>query len=206
MKLSVPKRHKGKKLYKEIWKDVVGYEGLYQISNLGRVKSLNYNKTGKEKILKAGKDKDGYLIVGLSYKGELKSHRVHRLVAIAFVDGWFKDAQVDHIDTNKQNNIYTNLRWVTPKENSNNELTKEHYSESHKGKSLSEEHKKKLSEVNKGKKPVYCVELDREFPSVIQCARELGLNRSNIYEVCKGKLKSTGGYHFYYAEDILYKS
>ena len=69
---------------KEIWKDIEGYKGLYQVSNLGRVKSLNYKRTGKEKILIYTKQKNGYIYIGLCKDGIVKSFRVHRLVAKIF--------------------------------------------------------------------------------------------------------------------------
>lgn len=216
MKLSVPKRHIGKKLYTEIWKDVVGYEGLYQVSNMGRVKSLNYKRTGKEKILKPHKDK-GYLRVILFKDGQQKLFRVHRLVALHFVEGYFEGAEVDHINCVRDDNRANNLRFVTSKENSNNSLSKEHMkgkkhseeskakmSEAHKGKPLSEEAKRKMSESHK--KKVYCFETDKTYPSIIECARELRLNKSSISNVCNGKQKQTKGYHFYYVENILYKN
>lgn len=154
----------------EIWKPIKGYEGLYEVSNLGRIKSLNYNKTGKERILKLGKG-NGYLKVTLYKKGIFKQHYVAILVGLAFVDGWFEGAEIDHIDTNRENNIWTNLRWVTHEENMKNPLTVKHLedsredrvylvseetkkkiSESLKGSKLKEETKKKISESNSGEK------------------------------------------------------
>lgn len=96
----------------EIWKDVEEYEGLYQVSNLGNVRSLNYGRTGKVKILKSA-IVSGYPSVQLFKNGIAKNHYVHRLVANAFVEGYFEGALVNHIDENKQNNIWTNLEWCT---------------------------------------------------------------------------------------------
>ena len=133
----------------EQWKDIQGYEGLYQISDCGRVKN---SRTGR--ILKLRNNK-GYIEVTL--KG--RTYLVHRLVAEAFIPNIDNLPCVDHIDTNKENNVYTNLRWVTHSENMRNPITREQLSEAHKGKepwnkgkSLSEEHKKKMSESHKGKK------------------------------------------------------
>ena len=114
----------------EIWKDIEGFEGLYQISNLGRIKSLskfiNNNpkskKIGfysKEKIIKFSKSKNNYLIAPLSKKGKAYYFYVHRLVAKTFINNLNNFKQVDHIDGNKQNNCINNLEWVTPKENIN---------------------------------------------------------------------------------------
>lgn len=125
----------------EIWKDIYfirngelfDYRGSYQISNYGRVKSLNYNKTGKEKILKPFDNRRGYFCVSLCKNGKTRTGKIHVLVAHMFIDGYFEGAVVDHIDTNPSNNHYTNLRWCSRKENSNNPLTLKHSSEGNKG-------------------------------------------------------------------------
>lgn len=141
----------------EIWRDIKGYEGLYQVSNLGNVKSLeridSHNHLVKEKIKKPFTNKGGYLRVFIHKDGKGKKYNLHRLVAEAFPEicgEMFKDCHVDHIDTNKENNNADNLRCVTPRENSNNPLTKIHLSESNKGKKCSEETKKKISQSKKG--------------------------------------------------------
>ena len=92
----------------EIWKDKKGYEGHYQVSNWGRVKSIKF---GKEKILKLIKDKDGYLQVTLCKNNIKKVYKVHRLVAEAFIDNTDNLPQVNHKDENKLNNNVDNLEW-----------------------------------------------------------------------------------------------
>lgn len=117
------------KLYeKEIWKDIIGYEGYYQVSNLGRIKSLERRvRTGrgdrlvKERILKLCNDAYGYVIVPLNKQGKLKTIKVHKLVAIAFLNHipcGHKEV-VDHINHNKKDNSVDNLRLVTQRENAN---------------------------------------------------------------------------------------
>lgn len=109
----------------EEWRDIKGYEGLYQISNLGRVKSLNRvvicsNGTShkiKEKILKNGYMTSGYLFVVLRKDDKSKNHSIHRLVAKAFIPNPKNCTDVNHIDGNKQNNCLYNLEWCTRSEN-----------------------------------------------------------------------------------------
>lgn len=117
---------------KEIWKDIEGYENLYQVSNLGRVKSLNYKRTGKEKILKQSKDSKGYFVLNLRINGVTKLFKVHYLVAKTFIPNPENKLEVDHINTIRTDNRVENLKWVTRKENCNNELTKQHNSDSKK--------------------------------------------------------------------------
>lgn len=101
----------------EIWKDIRGYEGLYQVSNLGRIKSLNYNNTKQEKILKGSQDKSGYRLAGLCKDGKVSAKRIHRLVAEAFIPKLENKTEVNHIDGNKKNNCINNLEWCDRKEN-----------------------------------------------------------------------------------------
>ena len=105
----------------EIWKDISGYEGYYQVSNLGRVKSLNYNHTKKEKLLHSTENRDMYLRVGLYKNGKPKIKRVHQLVAESFLNHKIcrHKLVVNHKDFNKQNNHVDNLEIVTQRENAN---------------------------------------------------------------------------------------
>ena len=106
----------------EIWKDINGYEGLYQISNFGNVKSLP-RQGAKGKILKPSKINIGYLRVGLNKNGKCKRYLIHRLVAEAFLPNPDNKPCIDHINANKTDNRICNLQWVTHKENMNNPLT-----------------------------------------------------------------------------------
>lgn len=151
---------------KEIWMPISGFEGLYEVSNLGRVKSLervNYYPDGrihqrkKEKLLSTKPDKRGYISVVLCKDGKIYPHCLHRLVAEAFIPNPEGKPNVDHIDTNPSNNMVDNLRWVTQQENALNPLTRKNISESKKGhpywgRPLTEEEKKKISEAHKGRK------------------------------------------------------
>ena len=118
----------------EEWRDIPGYEGLYQVSNLGRVKSLKRPTrhgtfTYKQIILKP-RIKRGYYVVYLYKDKEVTNFPVSRLVASAFIPNPDNKPEVDHIDTNRLNNNVENLRWVTRSENMNNPLTKLHQMES----------------------------------------------------------------------------
>lgn len=109
----------------EIWKDIENYEGLYEVSNTGKVRSLDRiarcGKFGKSlwkgKELKAGIGSHGYYTVSLGKQSKFKTHLVHRLVAKHFVDGYTEELEVNHIDLMKTNNHADNLEWVTPSYN-----------------------------------------------------------------------------------------
>lgn len=109
----------------EIWKPIKEYEGLYEISNYGNVRSLDKQinakngslRTIKGKLLKAKIDKDGYLLIGLTKDNIQKYFRIHRLVALTFIDNPNNLPLVNHIDENKQNNAVDNLEWCTTKYN-----------------------------------------------------------------------------------------
>lgn len=101
------------KTIKEIWKPVEGYEGIYEVSNFGRVKSLNYHREGIVKILKPQKDGSGYLQVQLWRNGKMKAFKVHRLVAEAFLPNPLGLPEINHKDEDKTNNIVSNLEWAS---------------------------------------------------------------------------------------------
>lgn len=177
----------------EVWKDVPDYEGLYQVSNLGRVKSLSrYLNTGfgskrktKEKILKpSGKV---YFHVELCKGRVNKIFSVHRLVAQAFIPNPDNLPEIDHIDTDRKNNIVTNLRWVTHSENCRNEITKQTKS-------------KIFTNNKKTSFPVLQLDLDgcilNEYPSIREAERQTKIEQIDIRRVCYGLngRKTAGGY------------
>lgn len=141
-------------LANEIWKPIKGFEARYEISSLGRVRSLNYMRTGRIQILRPSVKKMGYKEVSLLKEGKTTYMRVARLVAETFIPNPENKPCVDHIDTNPKNNRATNLRWVTYSENVHNPITYERFCKAAKGRNLgrktSEETKKKLSILNKG--------------------------------------------------------
>jgi len=109
----------------EIWKDIIGYEGLYQVSNLGRVMSLpkswivgnGAHRSHKGRMRVLSKSKSGYLSLLLNKNKQEKYHNIHRLVATAFIDNPSNFPVVNHIDENKLNNIPSNLLWCTQQNN-----------------------------------------------------------------------------------------
>jgi hypothetical protein len=106
----------------EVWKDIQNYEGLYQISNLGRVKSLRYNI-----FMKTSLTPNGYYKVSLSKNAKSKTYNIHRILGISFIPNPGNKSELDHIDRNKTNNNLSNLRWVDRSDNIiNREL---HYNE-----------------------------------------------------------------------------
>lgn len=167
----------------EVWKDVEGYERLYEVSNLGRVKSLKF---GKERILKPRKNcKFGYVAVVLCKNGELKKILVHRLVGKAFVPGWFNGAVINHKDHNPLNNIVSNLEWTTQKDNNSSE-------KSFSPKILKKLFSKKVLQFTKNGTFV------REWLSTHEIERGLGFNCSNICQCCNGNRKSAHGFVWKY--------
>ena len=164
-----------------IWKDVKGYEGLYEVSNLGRVKSLPRNGTVlHEKILKYGLDRYGYRQVILSKNDVRKSAKIHRLVAEVFLQNENKLPCINHKDENKQNNDVSNLEWCSYS-----------YNNSYNGRA------KKVAE---GKyKQIFCIELNTVFDSLADAGNKTKISVGNICSCCRGKLKTAGGYHWKYA-------
>lgn len=158
----------------EIWKDIEGYEGKYQVSNLGRVKSLNYKRTGKERVIRLNFNNGGYLLVDLWKNGKGKKYTIHRLVAQAFISNPCNKPCVDHINTIQTDNRVENLRWVSYKENSNNVLTKEHISIS----LIGNQH---LS------KKVICE--NTIYDSLTQCAEHYKVNASTMCNWLAGRYK-----------------
>lgn len=176
----------------EIWKPIVGYEGRYEISNLGRVKSVprfvtyaaGYVRKNAGRILtpvKASRNKScDYYRVSLSKNNHIKRFSVHRLVAEHFVEPKSGRDFVNHIDGNKHNNCASNLEWVTPSGNKMHAV--------YTG----------IDVPNFGIKPVYCQTNGRVYPSAAYAARELSLDDSSVSKVCRGVYNHTKGMVFQY--------
>jgi len=173
---------------KEIWKEIPNYEGFYEVSNFGRIKSLKRSilREGgkmlnlKEKLLNPIIDEHGYYKVQL-WKGNMPySVRVHRLVAICFVNNYNPNLEVNHIDGNKLNNLYNNLEWCTSLKNQLEAVRLG---------------LKKQTKVNMYKNGV----LVSTFESVSKAAEINKTSRSSIFRCLKGKFKQNNGYTWGYA-------
>ena len=176
----------------EIWKDIEGYEGYYQVSNMGRVKSLNYKHTGKERMLKQSKTNWGYSRVSFSKDGKSKHYLVHRLVASAFCENPHGYNNVNHKDENKQNNKASNLEWCNSSYNNTyNDRAKKAG--------------RKLRNDPNRSKAVIAIDkitgLILEFPSAHEASRQTKINQGNISNCCIGRQKSAGGFYWLYADE-----
>lgn len=198
----------------EVWKslDFMGFPD-YEVSNFGNVKSLNYNNTRKERILKPCKQNNDYLFVGLHKNNKQKNFRVHKLVALAFIpnDKPIEKTEINHLDENKENNHVSNLCWCSHIENINYGTRNDRISQANKGKYHTEEAKKKMSIARKEKpnykrrKPIQQYTKDmtfiKEWDSAKFASLELGIDNSGITACCQGKQKTCGGFIWKYKEN-----
>ena len=190
----------------EIWKPVLGYEGLYEVSNYGRVKSVgrvfsvesetqctNYftNRIWKEKFRKLTIDRYGYLFVILHKTGKRKKHLVSRLVWSAFNGPIPAGMQINHINEDKTDNRLENLNLMTPKENVNWGTRSKRVGDS-------------LLNRSDSSKTVLQFTLDgkfvKEWPSLGEIKRKLGLEKSNVSLCCLGKYSTAYGFKWAYKE------
>lgn len=184
----------------EIWKDVVGYEGCYVVSNYGRVASLLrhikhpncISKTVNQRLLSLKTCKNGYISVCLYKDGKSKNPLVHRLVATAFIPNHEHKPQIDHIDRNRSNNHVSNLRWCTRSENMLNPLTRPI-----------------LKQINKGRIRTYAYHpvvalkgntLIYKFEKLMDC-QNYGFNYTVVSSICSGRRKTHKGFTFMYLSD-----
>ena len=149
-------------------KDIPGYEGLYAVTEDGKVWSYR-----RKIFLKPTPNNRGYLLVLLWKKRQVKGYLIHRLVAEAFIPNPEGLPQVNHKDEDKTNNCVDNLEWMSAKDNHN-------YG----------------ARNAKCRKPVYCVELDKTFDSAKIACEETGIDASAIGKVCRGERKTAKGYHW----------
>lgn len=163
---------------KEVWKDILEYKGIYQVSNSGKVRNV---KTGKE--LKPYILPSGYVQVCLCNNGYRRKEYIHRLVAIAFIPNPDGKSTVNHINEIKTDNRVENLEWATQKENNAWGTAR------------------KRSAEARGRKCL-CVETGNIYPSTAQAARETGLYQANIHRCCLNENGTTGGYHWRFVQEV----
>lgn len=154
----------------ELWKDIKGYEGLYIISNTGKVKSLKYNRLLKPVL------QHGYLYIHLCKNAKDTAYLLHRLVAQHFIDNPDNLPEVNHKDEDKVNNDASNLEWCDAKYNSN-------YGTRNKRKS----------------KPIQCIETGEIYWGAREMERQLGIKHNNIAKAIRNDTLA-GGYHWKYIE------
>lgn len=158
----------------EIWKPIQGFEGLYEVSNLGRVKSIGTYNTCKKGIMRPMIDTDGYPHVRLYNSGMSRDVSIHRLVAAAFIPNPNNYKYVNHKDENTRNNTVANLEWCT---NSYN---------------LAYSNGKKVKQYSKSG------DFIKEFNCIADASRECNISTTNISKCCKGKRHSAGKYVWKY--------
>lgn len=168
---------------KEIFKDIKGYENLYKISNYGNVKSLKNSI-----ILKPAKNHRGYLHVALYKNNKTKAHRIHRLVAQAFISNPENKPQVNHKDGNKLNNCVDNLEWVTNGENQKHAFKLGLQT----NKGSNNPRSRKINQYNLNG------DLIKTWNSIYDITKALGIKRSSIWRCCVGKYSKSHNYVWRY--------
>lgn len=175
----------------EIWKNIKGYEGIYQISSCGRIKNITNGRIIKQHLNK------GYCIIGLHKDGNAKNFSVHRLVAEAFIPNPNSLPQINHKDENKENNSVDNLEWCTCLYNNNygtrNKRISEYVKANHPSK-YGKTCKKPVLQIDKKTGDVI-----RKYESVSEAAVKNGFHQGNISWCCTGKRSEANGYIWRYA-------
>ena len=173
----------------EEWRNIKGYEGLYQISNYGRVRS---SYKGVWNILKPIDNGKGYKHIKLFKGGKRKPYYIHRLVAQTFIDNPNNYTEVNHIDENKENNHMDNLEWCNREYNLSYNLGIKRRAESRKGKCVGIKNCMygRKGEVHPASKKVKCITTGEIFGSVKEAANKYNIHPSNITKCCKGNLKT----------------
>lgn len=166
----------------EIWKDIPGFEGLYQASTFGNVRSLNWRRQKIVKNFNLTRRSSGYIKVDLRVNKTKKTFDVHRLVAITFIDNPHRKSDVNHIDGNKSNNFVSNLEWATRSENM--------------------AHCRNVLHKQAGRKPrkVICVETGELFESIHSAVRTKRGSISAVWSALNDTNKTSGGFHWKYAD------
>lgn len=175
----------------EEWKTMT-YKGEtfndYEVSNTGKIRSLNYKGHGSTKELQLYTEKSGYLSVRLSKNGKRKNYLVHRVVAFTWIENDEPTVKtvVNHINEDKTDNRVENLEWCTQRHNVQH--------------GTGVERRTKTQTNDERSKKVKCLETGVIYASANECSRQTGLSQGNISATCNGKQKTTGGLHFIYVD------
>lgn len=163
-------------MFVEEWRDIKDYEGLYQVSNLGRIQSFYFDR----KLLLKLRFNGHYYQVTLYKNGKPKQYNVHRLVAETFISNPKNLPYVNHKNEDKTDNSIENLEWCTHEYNIDYGTCQER-------------------RIATQRKPVICVETGKRYVSMVDAGKQLGISYKHMSDCCKGKRKTTGGYHWKYA-------
>ena len=185
----------------EIWKDITGFESLYQVSNLGRVRALHFggHKERRIGILKLINSSTGYYVVNLFKDGKYAQRYIHRLVADAFIPNPGGKPVVDHINTNAKDNRVDNLRWATIKENVNNPISAKRRIDKTRHVFLGKSGAKSYVARRVVQKDLQG-NVIRIWDCMSDAWKSFGLDSGAITHCCKGERKTAGGYCWDYAE------
>lgn len=171
---------------KETWKDIPGYEGLYQVSSTGKVKSMNYGRSGVPGIIRTGDNGSGYQFVQLhNADKKYKYHYVHRLVWESFNGPIPEGLQINHKDENKSNNSLRNLEVMTPKQNAN-------YGTRNIRGALPK--MKPIAKID-----IATGEILKEYPSITSAVKEYG---NSVAHVVTGRRKQAYGFKWKFLSDL----
>lgn len=169
---------------KEIWKSIIGYEDRYEVSSLGRIRSLPSKSRSKGVMLKPNPKKSGYLNILLCKEGKVKTFRIHRLVAEAFLPNPHNLPHVNHINGIKTDNRVVNLEWCSPQ-----------YNSLHSYRVLG-----RKSNGGVARKKVFCLEQNRIYDSLHEASRKTGIARASItYSILRGN--ATHSLHWSYSSE-----
>lgn len=181
----------------EEWRDIAGFEGVYQVSNLGRVKRIKAERrTRGGYILKNIRQKIGYSSVNLSRSGKSAMYYIHRLVAEAFMPNPENKPEIDHIDGSRDNNKVDNLRWCTRKENQNFPIAKKRH-----GIATTKTLTGRNGISSNSAKAIICIETGVLYWGALEANRVTGISHGCISAVVRGEWKTAGGYHWRLATD-----